>query len=213
MSGNKVCPKGLARIIEFANMVSDFDRRTLPPGFAHESFSEETNPPIPSIPFADLLPDAVKLYLIEVMSDPKHWEMSPEEWIAGWEYVKPRVDQARFFLQWSAMSEQWALIRGSLGALTAIVSGAPTIPVTTFLKRGKDGKGAYAGDPISDALIEAEWDYVKRCPICGKFFYAVKITVDAWPITCANALRARRKRASDKLKREMIKKKAKKRGK
>lgn len=197
-NGIKVCPAALEPIIHFANIASDHKL----PDIRFDNF--RVNPGV--IPLAEFLPDAVRLDLMETMTNPQRWEMTPEEWIAGWSYAQPSVDEARDFLSASALSERYALILGSRSALQAIISGESNIPVTTFLKRGRDGKGTYGGDPISDGLLEAEWDYIKRCPICGLFFYAQRSTQDAWPLRCAKALRARRKRASDKLKAELRKK-------
>ena len=213
--GVKVCPDLLKPIIELANLPGDQQL----PDISYTDFRGDRNTSsVPHIPLAEYLPDAVRLSLLEVMTNPQQWEMTPEEWAAGWK-IHLSLEHARYYLQASAMTDRYNLIRSARTALSAIVESEPKIPVTTFLKRGSDGRGAYGGDTISDALLEAEWDYIKRCEVCKKFFYAQRNTQDTCPpvVTgtvspCGRALRTRRKRANDKLRVELANKKAKKRG-
>jgi len=54
-------------------------------------------------------------------------------------------------------------------------------------------------EPFANAITGADVRLLKECPVCGKFFYAIRINQDAWPANCAVALRKRRERANAKL--------------
>src|SRR6266508_1178968 len=69
--GVKVCPEGLSRIIEMANLAGDYE---LPA----PRFPEFAAAAIRSIPFHEL-PDPVRLHLYEVGFNAAAWETAPEK--------------------------------------------------------------------------------------------------------------------------------------
>jgi hypothetical protein len=207
--GVKVCPKPLERIIELANIAGNESL----PDLDFRAFRETDG-----IPLAEFLPDAVRLNLLEVWSNPKTWKMSPEEWMALGEPGIWSTEDSIGFLRAAATADRYALIRGSRDALLSVTSGAEVFPVTTFLKRvgaGKEARATYAGDPISDALLGAEIHYIRRCETCGKFFYAQRDNQETCPPEergkashCAGRRRSRQKRKNDRLKRQLENKRA-----
>lgn len=213
--GVKVCPKALERIIEWANLPGESEL----PELHYLDFREADGMP------PEFLPAPVRLNLLETISNRENWrkpdnpkEWDPKEWReeSGEALSSEREEWLRnqfvAVFQSEAAAERYALIRGSREALIAVTGGAEVFPVTTFLKRegtGKEAKATYAGDPISDALLDAEIHYIRRCEACGRFFYAQRDNqetcppeIPGKPSRCAGAKRARDKRNNDREKRE-----------
>jgi hypothetical protein len=140
------------------------------------------------------------------MNRPEEWLESPAE--ARKKYASRSQETAefakkldfRFAIQFAAVYKRYKLILAARETLKAIVDDkAQEWPTTAFMKKGDDGKGKYAGDPISDALLEAEVDYLKRCPVCRLFFYAGRNNIDEYPPRCAKIQRERERKERIKL--------------
>jgi hypothetical protein len=183
----------LARIIEFANLAGD--------AFLPEAWTWHSPGSLAS---ADcILPERVRLHLLEVMHSPKEWKETPEKRVSDYaaDGMKVGIDFARQSLQQAAGFERYMLIRSSRIVLRAIARGENSFEVFTYFERRIDSKGRhkaeFAGGDLGKALHKVDLRYIKACPVCDKIFFAGRINQDACdPATCAITLRKRRERAN-----------------
>lgn len=208
-------PKGLKkpspeleRIIKLANLAGD--------AFLPESI--HSHPTINSLTTTEsILPDAVRLHLLEVALSESAWKRSSEQLVGEYKAdgMKVSVDLARALLQDEAIHQRYLLIRSSRAVLRAIARGENSFPVFTYFERKIDSKkrhwAEFAGSDIGKALHKVDLRYIKVCEICNTIFFAGRFNQDACdPNTCAKTLRKRRERASALVQQELTKRKARK---
>lgn len=195
----KVCPPKLDRVIKWANLAGDHDLPNRLPSGPIPPLSGNTLASL--MQGLDQLPAEIRSHLHELMNRQEEWAETPAE--ARKEYrsrskeheVWAKQINFRFPLQFAAVYRRYKLILAARETLRAIVDDKlREWPTTAFMKRGDDGKGKYAGDPIADALLDAEIDYIKRCPICRVFFYAGRNNIDEFPPDCAKVARERERK-------------------
>lgn len=147
-------------------------------------------------------PDAVRLHLLEILSDPLLHKYPPEYFVRQGFSAEGAIEHAQNL----AVSIRYQLIRSARRILGAIVNHEPFIPAGVSLEpQPPNEKGEIFADYVvgkyTQALIGVDLRYIRQCELetCRKFYYARRInSVGCDPYTCGRILQKRSERARKK---------------